>query len=100
VADTDATIMWEQHERYKQGRDRLLPMAYSCLTRLEHRARNYPASGKRIKAAEMYWVDPEVLDKLGELTSTLGDEAEVRKLTEQSQLRVPTTEEVKWIEGA
>jgi hypothetical protein len=33
AADSDASTMWEQYQRYKQGRDRLLPMAYSCLTR-------------------------------------------------------------------
>jgi len=100
VADTDATAMWEQYERYKRGRDRLLPMAYSCLARLEHRARNYGAKGtKRHKAASMYRVDYEVLDKLGELKNTLGDEVEARKLTQQSQLRGPTDQEVKWIEG-
>jgi hypothetical protein len=101
VADTDTTTMREQYERYKQGRDRLLPMAYSCLARLEHRARNHSARGnKRMKSASMYRVDYEVLDKLGELTNTLGDEVEARKLTSQSQLRAPTAQEVKWIEAA
>lgn len=101
VADTDVTTMWEQYERYKEGRDRLLPMAYSCLTRLEHRARTYAGKGNiRMRAASMYHVDYEVLDKLGELTTTLGDEAEARKLGPQSQLRAPTAQEVKWIEAA
>jgi hypothetical protein len=101
VADTDARTMWELYERYKQGRDRLLPMAYSCLSRLEYRARNHPAgSNKRKKAASMYRVDYKVLDKLGELANNLGDEMEARKLTPQSQLRAPTPEEVKWMEGA
>jgi hypothetical protein len=101
VADTDSRIMWEQYERYKQGRDRLLPMAYSCLTRLEHRARAYAAKGNiRMRAASMYRVDYEVLDKLGELATTLGDEAEARKLGPQSRLRAPTAQEVKWMEAA
>lgn len=100
VADTDARTMWEQYERYKQGRDRLLPMAYSCLARLEHRARNHPAKGnKRMKTASMYRVDYDVLDKLGKLTNTLGDEVEARKLTPQSRLRLPTAQEIKWIEA-
>lgn len=99
-ADTDATTMWEQYERYKQGRDRLLPMAYSCLTRLEYRARNSPARGnKRMKTASMYRIDYEVLHRLGDLTNTLGDEVEARKLTPQSQLRAPTAQEVRWIEA-
>jgi hypothetical protein len=101
VADTDSRIMWEQYERYKQGRDRLLPMAYSCLTRLEHRARAYAAKGNiRMRAASMYRVDYEVLDKLGQLATTLGDEAEARKLGPQIRLRAPTAQEVKWMEAA
>jgi hypothetical protein len=100
VADTDARSMWEQYERYKQGRDRLLPMAYSCLTRLEYRARNHPDRRKRMRVASMYRVDYEVLHKLGELTNTLGDEVEARKLTPQSQLRAPTVQEITWIEAA
>ena len=100
AADTDASTMWEQYERYTQGRDRLLPMAYSCLTRLEYRARTDPAKGQtRMRAASRYRVDYELLDKLGELATTLGDEVETRKLTPQSQLRDPTPEEVKWIEA-
>jgi len=100
VADTDAKTMWEQYERYKQGRDRLLPMAYSCLARLEHRARNHFGRGnKRMKTASMYRVDDDVLAKLGELTNTLGDEVEARKLTPQSQLRLPTAQETKWMEA-
>jgi|SRR5215217_5933814 hypothetical protein len=101
VADTDARAMWEQYERYKQGRDRLLPMAFSCLTRLEHRARNHPGKGNiRTRAASMYGVDYEVLDTLGRLATTLGDEVEARKLGPQSQLRAPTVQEVRWIEAA
>jgi hypothetical protein len=101
AADMDARTMWEQYERYKQGRDRLLPMAYSCLARLEHRARNYPGrQQKRQKAARMYRVDFSVLKKLGDFANTLGDEAESRKITPQSTLRIPTDQEVKWIEVA
>jgi hypothetical protein len=101
VADTDAKTMWEQYERYKEGRDRLLPMAFSCLTRLEYRARNHPAGKQwRQKASSMYRIDRAVLDKLGELTTNLGDETEARKFGPQSQLRAPTAQEVTWIEAA
>lgn len=101
VASADARAMWEQYERYLQGRDRLLPMAYSCLARVEFRARFHPAKGtKRHKAASMYAVDYEVLDKLGELTNNLGDEVGARKLTPQSELRPPNPQEIAWIEDA
>jgi hypothetical protein len=97
VASADARAMWEQYEAYVEGRDRLLPMAYSCLTRLEFRA---GTKDKRRKAASMYRIEPGVLDKLGELTSNLGDEVGARKLTPQSELRSPTPQEVAWIEAA
>lgn len=101
VASLDARAMWEQYERYLQGHDRLLPMAYSCLARLEFRAKPHPAKGtKRHKAASMYAIDYEVLDKLGELTNTLGDEVGARKLTPQSELRPPDPQEVTWIKAA
>jgi hypothetical protein len=48
----------------------------------------------------MYRVDYDVLDSLGRLVTTLGGEAEARKLGLQSELRDPTVEEVKWIEAA
>ena len=101
VADTDTRAMWEQYERYLQGHDRLLPMAYSCLTRLEFRAKSHPVKGnKRERAANMYRIDVDVLDKLGDFTTNLGDEVEARKLTPQSELRPPTDQEVTWIEAA
>jgi hypothetical protein len=30
--------MWSLYDAYRQGRDRLLPMAYTCLSCLEHSA--------------------------------------------------------------
>jgi hypothetical protein len=100
VASIDARTMWEQYERYLQGRDRLLPMAYSCLARLEFRGSSHPVKGnKRYKAASMYSIDHEVLDKLGELTNNLGDEVETRKLNSQSTLRPPNPQEIAWIEA-
>jgi len=53
-----------------------------------------------MRTASMYRVDYEVLDKLGELATTLGDEIEACKLSPQSQLRAPTPQEAKWMEGA
>ncbi len=99
VADVDTRAMWEQYERYLQGRDRLLPMAYSCLSRLEFKARFHPVKGKRQKAASMYRIDYEVLDKLGELTNKLGDEVGARKLSSQSELRPPNPQEIAWTEA-
>jgi hypothetical protein len=101
LASTDVRAMWDQYEAYLEGRDRLLPMAYSCLARLEYRARFLPiGKNKRRKAASMYRIDHDVLDKLGELTNNLGDEVGARKLSEQSELRPPDPQEVAWIEAA
>lgn len=92
--------MWEQYKAYLEDRDRLLPIAYSCLARLEFRARSHPARGnKRQKAASMYAIDYDVLDKLGELTNTLGDEVGARKLSQQSKFRPPNPQEVAWMEA-
>jgi hypothetical protein len=71
VADTDARAMWNQYQAYIEGRDRLLPMAYSCLPHLEFRARSHPIKGnERQKAASMYCIDYEVLNKLGNSSTT------------------------------
>lgn len=48
----------------------------------------------------MYRIDYDVLDKLGELTNSLGDEVGARKLTPQSELRPPNPQEIAWIEAA
>ena len=50
-----------------------------------------------MRAASMCRVDYDVLDSLGRLATTLGDEAEARKLGLHGELRDPTVEEVKWI---
>ena len=46
----------------------------------------------------MYRVDYPVLDTLGKLVNTLGDEVGARKVTSQSELLPPTPEQAKWIE--
>jgi hypothetical protein len=86
--------MWSLYDSYRQGRERLLPMAFSCLTYFANSA------GGRIQAAQRYHVEKKVLDKLGELTSTLGKGSEARKLGKLSKNRAPTTAEKLWIETA
>jgi hypothetical protein len=88
----DVKVMWSLYDSYRQGRDRLLPMAYTCLSRLQ-----YGAGGRR-RAAQWYHVEKKVLDKLGEFTSTLGKGSEARKLDKLSKNRAPTTAEKLWIE--
>jgi hypothetical protein len=90
----DVEVMWSLYDAYRQGRDRLLPMAYTCLSYLEHSA------GGRRQAAQWYHMEEKVLRKLGEFTSTLGIGTEARKLDKLSKNRAPTTAEMKWIETA
>lgn len=93
----EVEFMWGRYERYLQGREPLLAMAYVCLTLLEHSVRHEPGKGPdREKAVRKYGVDKKVLDRLGHLTSILGDETEVRKV--DSKNRPPTDEERRWIE--
>ena len=88
----DVEVMWSLYDSYRQGHDRLLPMAYTCLSRLEY------AAGGRKQAAQRYRVHKMVLDKLGEFTSTLGTGVEARKLDRRSKNRAPSAAEKMWIE--
>lgn len=89
----DVEVLWSLYDSYRQGRDRLLPMAYSCLNRLIYRA------GSLEQAANQYHVSQRVLRTLSELTSTLGVGAEARKLGKGSKNRAPTPAEKTWIEA-
>lgn len=94
TASEDVEVMWTLYSRYKQGQDRLLPMAYTCLTRIRYSA------GNQGNAASQYRVSKRVLHKLSELTSTLGQGVEARKFDSQGTRRAPTPQEVNWIEEA
>jgi hypothetical protein len=91
----DAEVMWTLYDGYLQGRDRILPMAYTCLSRLE-----YSAGGRRDDAARQYRIDKkEVLGRLGNLTANLGAGVEARKWEKGGNLRDPTNEERTWSEA-
>jgi hypothetical protein len=90
----DVEVMWSLYDSYRRGRDRLLPMAYSCLSRLMYRA------GSLELAANQYRISQRVLRTLSELTSTLGVGVEARKLGKGSKNRAPTAAEKIWIEAA
>jgi hypothetical protein len=84
-------------------------MAYFVLTVLENpatareQAASSPnkrvASKRRRKAAEAFAIDLEILDKLGELSSTAGDRLTARKV-ENKPFRGLSGSEEKWIEQA
>jgi hypothetical protein len=99
----DVEVMWTLYQRYRQDRERLLPMAATCLDWLEFRAQQNDPTGKkkvREKAAQHYNIEIDVLRKLGNFTANLGAGVEARKVYGGSQLRNPTHRERKWIEEA
>ena len=90
IMTPEVEVLWTRFCRYLANQEPLLSMAYFCLTLLER--------GDRKLAAKYYSIHIEVLRKLGELTSTRGDNATARKLTGQTS---PLTEQERaWIEAA
>ena len=62
---TDVEIMYTHYMAYRQGRERLVDMAYVCLDILQRR------NGKK-SAAEAYQISRKVLTKIRVLSSTRG----------------------------
>jgi hypothetical protein len=83
--------LWRRYERYVSGREPLFAMAYFCLTAIEK------AAGDRRAAATKFSLDLKVLSKMGELSSSRGDELEARKMTSGAP-RQATVSERAWIE--
>ena len=93
-ASPDVETMWFRYNGYVDGKEPLTSMAYYCVTVLEQSA------GNRRAAANMYCVSKSVLDKLGELTSNVGDGQSARKLSRNGTGRSHTLAEIKWIVAA
>jgi len=72
----EVEVLWNRYCHFIEGGELLLSMAYFCLTFLES---SFPGGDKRTQAAVYYGVDIDILNKLGELTSTRGDTAMARK---------------------
>src|SRR5215203_2349076 len=87
-------VMWSLYEGYLRGQDRLLPMAYTCLTRF-----TYSVGGDRREAANKYCISRNVLTKLATL-STSGDEATARKWVPGRSPQALTDQEIDWAENA
>jgi hypothetical protein len=95
----DVETILGRYEGYLDGKEPLPAMAYFCLTMVE---RIYGVQRKKEEntckaAARTIKVDFEVLDTLGELTSTRGDETTARKFLEQPSPLTGT--ERAWIES-
>jgi hypothetical protein len=94
VASTLVEHLWNRYVRYLDGKDLLTTMGYYCLSTITNEA------GGRAKAVIRYKIDRDVLDKLGTLTSDVGDETTARKVDEQSTKRAHTPAETAWIQAA
>ena len=84
-------LLWNRFQQYVDGKDMLATMGYACLSAIQTEA------GGRNKASNQYKIDREVLDKLGELTSDVGDELTARKFDAKSSKRAHTPGEQNWI---
>jgi hypothetical protein len=87
-------VMWKLYEGYRQEHDRLLPMAYTCLTRF-----TYSVGGDKRQAAKKYGISRQVLTQLASL-STSGDEATARKWVPGRPPKPLTDYEFRWVEEA
>lgn len=92
LINPDVKCLWGRYSSYLQGEEPLLSMAYFCLSLIEVLA------GGRKEIPSKYLVDRLVVDKLGELTSTRGDEMTARKAKGHNFTPL-TGEEVRWIES-
>ncbi|MBW4421208.1 MAG: hypothetical protein KME13_18565 [Myxacorys californica WJT36-NPBG1] len=71
----DVEVMWFRYQQHLEGKEPLQSMAYFCLTVIE----SLVSKGKRKRAADEYRIDWEVLDKLGDFTTTKGSQFDARK---------------------
>ena len=79
VITPDVESMYQRYMGYHTGREPLPGMAYFCLTVLQM------AGGGRKQAAEKYQIDIDVLNKVGELTSTRSG-VDARKASSATEL--------------
>jgi hypothetical protein len=91
VATPEVIAMWARYERAERGGEPLASAVYACLSLAQRRF------GGRRALAEAVNVDLSVLNKLGELSSDIGDLCSARKFDEQSTLRTHTAGEAQWL---
>ncbi len=96
-ASLDTETMWHHYSRYLEDREKITSMGFYCLSLLQWRTGSNKA---RHAVAIQYKIGKDVLDKLGTLTSDVGDLNTARKLEASSQVRSHTAKEVEWIRAA
>lgn len=90
--NTNVESLWQRYERYLNGQEPLLSMAYFVLTWLEDYA------GGRDAAAHRFAIPARVLSTLGKLTANRGDATTARKRHAESATPL-TGREKLWIEA-
>ena len=92
-ASPDVEILWRRYQAHRRGAESLTAMAYFSLTVVEA---SVGPGGARRRAAAQYNVQFDVLDRLGYLTSEVGDEETARKWGRQAA-RPHTGSEKAWM---
>lgn len=94
VATPDVQYAHRRWLAFRASRDPLPAMAYFVLTVAEQSA------SSRRSAAQIYQIELDVLNKIGELSSTRGSGMTARKADNQRQYRELTQQEKAWLELA
>ncbi|MBB6096037.1 hypothetical protein HNQ60_004928 [Povalibacter uvarum] len=93
-ATTDVTAAYRRWLRYRAGNEPLQSMAYFVLTLLQ------TAAGGRALASQIFQIERKILDTMGHLSSTKGDEATARKANNPGQFQDLSPAEKQWLEEA
>jgi len=92
----DVISLYNRWIDYIEGREKILSMAYFCLTVIVNSAG--VSKNRRKIAALKYKIDINVLNTLGKLSSEYGDLATARKISKKGTLKPLSTQEINWIE--
>ena len=91
---SDVEFAYNRWRGFRAGREPLQAMAYAVLTQIQ------AAAGDRKRAAQTFRISRKVLDTVGDLSSTRGDPANVRKVTPGSALQPLSGAESTWLDQA
>ena len=92
----DVQVLWFCYQLYLEEHEQLSSMGYFCLSVIENK---FKGKG-RGKVEKEYNIDISVLNKLGMLTSAVGNYQTARKIDKNHTLRPYTNQEIRWIEEA
>jgi hypothetical protein len=92
----DAETMIFRYRLYHEGKEPLPAMAYFCLTLVE--IKTGVENEKRKIAVEKYYVERDILNDIGKLSSTRGDRSNARKYT--LELKPLSSKEQTWLDAA